>query len=177
MFLLLLVAVIPTLALSGDLQAMLSFTSDWNPKDPSWTPLTAVCSWSGVVCDSNNTVYQFGWQNGTKGTVNMTFLPSGMQALDLSYNQFTGTPNLDSLPSGIQQLDLSNNQFTGTPNLASLPSGMQELHLSNNQFCGATLTNIPCSHITFPAKTTCTPVVQPSNTSAVIFPPCGGKRE
>ena len=41
MLLLLLVAVIPTLALSDDLQAMLSFTNDWYPKDTSWTPLTA----------------------------------------------------------------------------------------------------------------------------------------
>jgi len=150
-FVLVLAAVIThTLALSDDLQKMLAFTQDWFPKDPSWTAQTKVCSWYGVECDSNGRVT--GFNHNSKGC--------------------NGTLNISSLPSGMQRLDLSVNQFTGTPDLSSLPSGMQQLYLYGNKFCGATDTNLPCAHfVTLPVNTTCNPLN--STTSVVNFPPCG----
>ena len=148
-------AVMLTLAVADDLQAMLALTRDWNPKDPSWNSQTPICKWMGVTCDVNSRVMGFAWNawnyRGVAGTLNMTQLPPGMQYLLLD----------------------GNNQFTGTPNLSSLPSGLY-LYLGFNQFCGDTGTNLDCSHIGLPADTTCTPNSVPQYTSTVTFPPCGG---
>ena len=78
------------------------------------------------------------------GAIDLTQLPGGMNALYLLNNQLTGAIDLTQLPGGMEYLYLRNNQLTGAIDLTQLPSGMKTLWLSNNQLTGAIdLTQLP----------------------------------
>ena len=82
--------------------------------------------------------------NQLTGVVDLTQLPSGMKILCLNFNQLTGAIDLTQLPGAMTILWLDFNQLTGAIDLTQLPGGMTILRLNGNQLTGAIdLTQLP----------------------------------
>uniref|UniRef100_A0A7S4KSH7 Leucine-rich repeat protein n=1 Tax=Paramoeba aestuarina TaxID=180227 RepID=A0A7S4KSH7_9EUKA len=78
------------------------------------------------------------------GSLQLEWMPSTVQSVDVSYNAISGTLNLESLPVSLCRIDLGNNAFEGTVCLTNLPRELKELILSINQLSGQVdLTKLP----------------------------------
>ena len=76
--------------------------------------------------------------------IDLTRLPEGMLSLFLNENQLTGEVDLTQLPSRMECLAINTNQLTGEIDLTQLPDGMERLYLQKNQFSGKVdLTYLP----------------------------------
>mmetsp|Transcript_6987 Transcript_6987/g.10593 ORF Transcript_6987/g.10593 Transcript_6987/m.10593 type:complete len:221 (-) Transcript_6987:59-721(-) len=84
--------------------------------------------------------------NGLTGCIDLAVLPDSLTQLLLSGNQFSGSIDLTKLPSRMKKLDISDNKLTGCIDLTNIPSTMLEMNLDNNTFYGETdFSNLPKS--------------------------------
>ena len=74
---------------------------------------------------------------GLVGTIDLQWLPSTVQSLEIKYNKLTGSLNLTALPPSMQFLGIATNAFSGEIDLCHLPVGIKVLNLSNNQLSGS----------------------------------------
>ena len=82
-------------------------------------------------------------ERGIEGSVYLTHLPANMDLLRIHNNQLTGSIDLAHLPAGMGHLSLNNNQFEGSIDLTKLPEKMQNIFLNNNRLEGS----IDLSHL------------------------------
>ncbi|KAI5315000.1 hypothetical protein L3X38_044176 [Prunus dulcis] len=107
----------------------------------SWTEATPICSFTGVVCNSNGLVSEINLsQQKLSGILPFDSICSlqSLKKLSLGWNGLHGslTDDLKNCTS-LKQLDLGNNSFTGkVPDLSSL-SQLTLLSLNGSRFSGA----------------------------------------
>ncbi|KAG1348101.1 receptor-like protein kinase 7 [Cocos nucifera] len=106
----------------------------------SWTPDNSPCNFTGIVCNSANSVAEINLRNrGISGELPLSSLcqlPS-LSELSLGHNHLFGKFTADIRNcTGLQRLDLAFNRFTGVvPDLSPL-NKLGVLNLSDNGFSG-----------------------------------------
>jgi hypothetical protein len=112
---------------------------------PSWNctngvPVSSVCSWTGVECDSNELVVVISLASiGLTGTIPSTIgYLTNMWHLKPMDNSFTGTiPSTIGYLTNMELLYLHRNSFTGTiPSSIGYLANMKLLYLHYNSFTG-----------------------------------------
>ena len=101
------------------------------------TPLSPVCSWSGVVCDGGIVTRLELSGKSLSGSIAYTLWTlTALTYLDLSNNGLTGTvPTSLGKLSALQALDLSSNSLTGTfPAALCQSSSLSQLFTTATQF-------------------------------------------
>ncbi|KAJ0235896.1 Receptor-like protein kinase 7 [Hirschfeldia incana] len=134
-----------TIVSSNDLQILLNIKSSLLTSNPgvldSWKPNSNHCIFTGVTCDSTNSVVteiDLSRQNlsGTFPFHSLCDLKN-LQKLSLGFNSLSGTVPTDmNNCTNLTYLDLGNNLFSGSfPDFSSL-SQLQYLYLNNSAFSG-----------------------------------------
>ena len=78
------------------------------------------------------------------GSVDLTYLPSGVEWVDLDNNELTHEIDLTLLPDGTKYISLQANQLSEEIELTHLPDGMEDLYHNKNHFTGnVVLTHLP----------------------------------
>ncbi|CAG7900019.1 hypothetical protein HID58_031061 [Brassica napus] len=129
---------------SDDLQTLLNIKSSLLTSNPgaldSWKLNSNHCSFTGVTCDSTNSVTEINLSHQTlSGTFPFHSLSDlkNLQKLSLGFNSLSGTIPTDmNNCTNLTYLDLGNNFFSGSfPDFSSL-SQLQYLYLNNSAFSG-----------------------------------------
>ncbi|XP_038970452.1 receptor-like protein kinase 7 [Phoenix dactylifera] len=130
---------------SGDeLQILLDLKTSLGLNDiegfESWTPDNSPCNFTGIVCNSANSVAKINLNSkgisGKPPFSSLCRLPA-LSELSLGSNHLSGTFAADIRTcTGLQRLDLAFNKFTGVvPDLSPL-NKLEVLNLSDNGFSG-----------------------------------------
>ena len=83
-------------------------------------------------------VKNFTAANGAaKGTLDAAALPSGLEVLNLSINNFSGSVDFTVFPSNMKTISLQENEFYGSVSLGNLPKTLESLDISANAFSGS----------------------------------------
>jgi Leucine-rich repeat (LRR) protein len=106
-----------------------------------WLTSLPVCSWFGVICNSNGSVVQLNlYGNQLSGTIPWTLGKlDSLIGLNLQANHIVGTiPSSLGHLNGLIALNLNNNQVNGTiPSSLGQLEKLQQLTLHYNQLSGA----------------------------------------
>ena len=103
-----------------------------------------VCSWPGVKCNDEARVTQFERDSDTRGTVQLSYIPSSVFSFVMSETNLHGTLETSSLPRGLGMLFLATNKLEGTVDFGALPPQSQYVSLAENSFSGsADLSRLP----------------------------------
>ncbi|GAB4839242.1 Receptor-like protein kinase 7 [Ancistrocladus abbreviatus] len=131
-------------ATSSELQLLLNFKSSLQASNPtlfsSWLPTNSPCNFTGITCNSLNSVVQIELSNQhLTGTITLDSICqlSSLRTLSLGLNSLSGTisPDLNNC-SNLEYLDLGNNNFSGSfPDISSL-NKLQYLYLNLSGFSG-----------------------------------------
>ncbi|KNH06387.1 leucine-rich repeat protein [Perkinsela sp. CCAP 1560/4] len=92
--------------------------------------------WPGVetVASAVAAVYWGKFHLG--GSIDLGFLPAGIDSVWLNDNDLQGTLDTWALPRGIEFMTIENNHFKGTISWRMLPDRMSFLNIQNNEFHG-----------------------------------------
>ena len=115
---------------------------DMEGTHPSWTIETPACDWDGVTCDDKGEVNEVNWHHKVvTGTIHLSYLPSHVTLFSVAQDKeakgCTGEVSWEELPSKLEYLCLSGNQFSGAVDLTVLPDTLQSLYLNKNKFSGS----------------------------------------
>lgn len=121
---------------------MWNVIKDWQYKDDTWSPTTALSSWAGVTVVAG--LFHFTptstnrWRNVGSGPVNLA-MPSTFPLGSLNFHglQLQGGVDLSTLPQSLERLILSSNsQLGGTLDLGHLSPNLAWLDVSGCSFTG-----------------------------------------
>ena len=107
-----------------------------------------ISSWNGTSLDEDGNVTELRWWHGSLswrgGSIDLKFLPSTVEIVQLKSLKMEGTfPNCH-LPKALKDFNAANNLLYGGVLLESLPDKLEKLNLESNIFRGSIdLTRLP----------------------------------